>query len=58
MNRGEILILRSDGAEDGKLLQLPEEKCSAGELAAWLLESSSAGRDDATVAVVQLLPAR
>ena len=57
LNRGETLILRSDGAEDGKLLQLPEGEYSAGELAAWLLESSGAGRDDATVAVVHLLPA-
>ncbi len=56
LNRGETLILRSDGIEDGQLLQYPDKNVPVGELAASLVEHSS-GKDDATVAVVHLMPA-
>ena len=55
MNRGELLILHSDGAEDSALLSVPAG-AEPGELAAYLLEQTASGRDDATVAVVRLQP--
>ena len=59
LRRGEVLILLSDGAETGKSLHLSElaPDWPPGELAARILEGTkSTGEDDATAAVIRLIP--
>ena len=59
LRRGEVLILLSDGAETGKALHLSElaPDWPPGELAAKILEGTkSTGEDDATAAVIRLIP--
>ena len=60
LRRGELLILVSDGAEVGELLHRREwGPVPPGELAEWLLkECRGTGEDDATVAVLRLMPRR
>lgn len=57
LRRGELLVLRSDGAGGEEVLQtvLEEPDLPPGEMAARILESrASSETDDATVAVVRL----
>jgi len=60
LRRGEMLILVSDGAEIGEFLHRREfTPLPPGELAEWLLkECTGPGEDDATVAVLRLMPRR
>ena len=60
LRRGEVLILVSDGAEIGEILHRRElGPVPPGELAEWLLkECRNTGEDDATVAVLRLMPRR
>ena len=59
LRRGEVLILLSDGAEAGECLRLSESApdLPTGILAAQLLKGQQgAGEDDATAAVIRLIP--
>ena len=58
--RGEVLILVSDGLQTGECLGrcLTEGLLTPGEVAQRLLEECGAEEDDATVAVVRLVPRR
>ena len=60
LRRGELLILVSDGAEVGEILRRGEVgPLPPGELAERLIqECSTDGEDDATVAVLRLMPRR
>lgn len=55
---GEALIMLSDGAGAEGLVrpQWTAPEVSPGELAAWILEQGAPREDDATVAVVRLIP--
>ena len=59
LRRGEVLILLSDGAADPEELQLSDlaPDLPPGELAAKILNGEyGAGEDDATAAVIRLIP--
>lgn len=59
LRRGEVLILLSDGAADPEELRLSDlaPDLPPGELAAKILDGKSgAGEDDATAAVIRLIP--
>lgn len=59
LRRGEVLILLSDGVEAGEGLRLGElaPDWPPGELAAKILErENGTGEDDATAAVIRLIP--
>ena len=60
LRRGEMLILVSDGLQAGECLGRVggEEALTPGDLAQRLLEECGGEEDDATVAVVRLLPRR
>lgn len=60
LSRGETLILLSDGVSEEALLHSARTTPSQppGELAAAILEQGASGGDDATAAVIRLLPCR
>lgn len=57
LHRGEALILVSDGAEIGEILRKVATEAPPGELAERLLAEGCTGEDDATVAVIRMIPA-
>ena len=57
LHRGEALILVSDGAEIGEILRKVGMEAPPGELAERLLTEGCTGEDDATVAVIRMIPA-
>ena len=55
LRRGEILLLHSDGVQDGCLLELPREAWTAETLADWVI-AHAGPEDDATAVGITLCP--
>ncbi len=60
LGRGEVLILLSDGVSEESLLHSARTTPTqpAGEMAAAILEKACSNEDDATAAVIRLIPCR